>query len=417
MRVLIVGLNYAPEQIGVAVYTTGLAKMLAATGHEVHVIAGRPYYPGWQIMPGHSAWTYSRGDEHGVDVTRVPHYIPRLPTGMRRVLHHASFATSALLPAVIRALTWRPHLLLTIAPALIAAPVGLLAARLSGAHGWLHLQDFEIETAVATGLIGEKPARLARVIERWLVQHFDTVSTISPPMCRRLISMGLPPGRVVEFRNWADVDVVYPLRQASPLREHWNVHTPHIALYSGSIAKKQGLEVIVEAARRLSHRKDLTFVIVGEGPYAATLQQRAAGLDNVRFYPLQPKERLNQLLNLGSIHLLPQIAGAADLVLPSKLNNMLASGRPVIAMTAPGSGLAMEVAGAGLVVAPGDSVALANAVENLISNPLLHQQLSRAARQRAEERWSRQAVLGDIEQKFARCAAPEPVVEQRAPAA
>jgi len=406
MKVLLLGINYAPERVGVAVYTTGLAEALAASGHEVQVIAGRPYYPGWRIMPEHHAWTFDRREENGVDVTRVPHYIPGNPTGVRRILHHFSFGATSLLPALWRAIAWRPDLVVTIAPALVAAPVGRLAGFVSGAHSWLHLQDFEVEAALATGLLkSSAAARLARWYESTVLRSFDTVSSISPHMCQRLVEKGLDESFVVEFRNWADIDAVVPIQHPSRYREEWGITTPHVALYSGNIANKQGLETIVDVAARLQARTDLTFVICGEGPSAEDLKRRSEGLGNIRFYGLQPRERLGELLNLATVHILPQIAEAADLGLPSKLTNMLASGRPVVAMARPGTGLAREVDGAGLLVPPGEAPALAEAIERLMDEPALHASLSRAARRRAEERWSSRAILGMIEKQFTQAAA------------
>ena len=184
-----------------------------------------------------------------------------------------------------------------------------------------------------------------------------------------------------------------------------------MALYSGNIANKQGLETIIEVARQLDARPDLTFVICGEGPNSRELQRRAEGMRNIRFFDLQPRARLGELLNLATIHVLPQIAEAADLVLPSKLTNMLASGRPVVAMARRGTGLAREVEGAGLLVPPGDAEALVEAIERLMDSPELHKELSLAARRRAEERWSSKAILGNIEEHFTRVVG-QPVTEE-----
>jgi colanic acid biosynthesis glycosyl transferase WcaI len=269
----------------------------------------------------------------------------------------------------------------------------------------LHLQDFEVEAALATGLMKSgTAARMARWFEDRVLKSFHTVSSISPHMCLRLVEKGLDATRVVEFRNWADIDAVVPMPHPSRYREEWGITTPHVALYSGNIANKQGLETIVEVARRLASRPDLTFVICGEGPNASELRRRSEGLGNVRFFGLQPRERLGDLLNLATIHILPQIAEAADLVLPSKLTNMLASGRPVVAMARAGTGLAREVEGAGLLVQPGDAIELAGAIERLMDDPALHATLSGAARRRAVDRWSSKAILGNIERHFTQAA-------------
>jgi colanic acid biosynthesis glycosyl transferase WcaI len=396
MRILIVGLNYAPEKVGIAVYTTGMAEALVACGHEVRVIAGQPYYPAWKIMDGHNAFSWSNRTENGVRVTRVPHYIPAHPTGLKRLIHHATFAMSALVPSLWSAISFRPELVLTVAPSLIGAPVARLAAWVAGAQSWLHIQDFEVEAAFATGLMdGEgRGAKLARGFEAAVMKSFDRVSAISPEMCKKLVQKGVDRAKVTEFRNWADIAAIRPMAGPSPYRERWKISTPNVALYSGNIANKQGIDLVIDAARLLRERKDLTFVVCGEGPNRARLESLAEGLGNVQFHGLQPKEKLDELMGLATIHLLPQLAGAADLVLPSKLTNMLASGRPVVATAAAGTGLAREVEGCGLVVEPGDPEAFAGAIAQLLDDRDSWLHAAGAARQRAEERWAKDVVLG-----------------------
>jgi colanic acid biosynthesis glycosyl transferase WcaI len=402
MKILILGLNYAPEKVGIAVYTTGLANALAAAGHEVTIIAGQPYYPAWKLMDGHRL-TWDSRTENGVTVIRCPHYIPANPTGIGRILHHISFALSTLFPALGHSLRGRPDLVFAVAPSIIGAPVARLAALVGGARSWLHVQDFEMDAAFATGLMNDAGigARLAAWYERFVLKSFDRVSTISQQMCARLAQKQVNPARIVEFRNWGEMDRITPLATPSPFRQHWNITTPHVALYSGNIANKQGIGIVVEAAQLLRDRRDLTFVICGEGPNRAKLQEAAHGLDNIQFHDLQPKEAMNDMLSLASVHLLPQMAGAADLVLPSKLINMLASGRPVVATAAAGTGLAHEVEGCGIVTEPGDAKAFADAIARLLDDPALAASTSAAARHRAEERWSEERILGGVMRDFA----------------
>src|SRR5205823_5637381 len=96
-------------------------------------------------------------------------------------------------------------------------------------------------------------------------------------------------------------------------------------------------------------RKELVFVICGHGAMYQQLRDRAAGLENIRWLPLQPLERLNDLLNLAEIHLLPQREEAADLVMPSKLTGMLASGRAILTTAHPGTAVAEVVQSSGVV--------------------------------------------------------------------
>lgn len=397
MKFLILGINYAPEMIGIAVYTTGLAERLAEEGHEVQVVTALPYYPAWKVSEGWSKYKYkTETPKPNLRVTHCPLYVPAVPTGIKRLVHHATFALTAL-PIMLRhAFAQKPDVVFVAAPSLISAPVGTLAARLSGAASWLHVQDFEVEAAFATGLIKEKSrmGRLAKRFERAVMRRFDRVSSISRPMLQKLLEKGIRPSQIFELRNWGDLSAITPVDDRAPLRARFGIDTPHVALYSGNLANKQGLEIIPQVAERLKHRTDLTFAICGDGPMKDRLQADAADLPNVRFYPLQPKEKLSDLLGMADVHLLPQIAGAAELVLPSKLTNMLASGRPVVATALSGTALADEVEGCGLTVDPGDSDGMANAISVLLEDDTARATFGTAARTRAVDRWDGDRILG-----------------------
>jgi colanic acid biosynthesis glycosyl transferase WcaI len=107
------------------------------------------------------------------------------------------------------------------------------------------------------------------------------------------------------------------------------------------------------------------------------------------------------------VHLLPQLPDAADLVLPSKLANMLGSGRPVIATAAPRTGLYEEVAGCGIATAPGDASALAQALAALADDAPRRAALGEAAAARAQERWRQPALLARFVAAAEALAAPD----------
>lgn len=414
LHVLAIGMNYAPEPVGVAVYSTGLAEGLAARGHRVTWIAATPYYPSWRPDPSRPRG-WSRRQEGGVRVLRCPHPIPARPTAAARVRQQAIWTAAAAAPAFARAVADPPDVVIAVAPGLIGAPLALAVARLCGAPAWLHLQDFEAEAAALVSGPG-RAARLALGFERRVLGAFDAVSTITPAMRARLLAKGVAPERTAELRNWAELDAIRPARGPSPFRVAWGLEGRRVALYSGNLGAKQGLETLVGAAARLRAEpdlEDLDLVICGDGAARPALERAAAALGpggpRVLFRPLQPFERLDALLALADIHLLPQRAAAADLVMPSKLANMLASGRPVVAGATPDTQLATEVAGCGLLTPPEDPGAFAAAIAALARAPRMRETLGRAARARAEARWSRRAVLDAAEAGFAALAAGRPL--------
>jgi colanic acid biosynthesis glycosyl transferase WcaI len=161
--------------------------------------------------------------------------------------------------------------------------------------------------------------------------------------------------------------------------------------------KKQGLDLLVAAIQLLEPVPNLVWLLAGEGPAKAALAAATAGMSQVRLLTLQPTARLNDWLNLADIHLLPQKAGAADLVLPSKLLGILASGRPVVASSPAASELGQLAEQAGLRVEPEDAAGFAAALRRLIHNRELRQQLGHRARELVERRYGREAVLEQLE--------------------
>ncbi|WP_342617496.1 glycosyltransferase WbuB [Rhodoferax sp. GW822-FHT02A01] len=394
MKILIYSANFAPESVGIGKYSGEMAAWLAEQGHQVRVVAAPPYYPDWRLAAGYAWPPYRRERWRGVDVWRAPLWVPHSPGGLKRVVHLVTFAASSL-PVMLYQLVWRPDAVMTVAPALVCAPTGWLVARLCGAKAWLHIQDFEVDVAFQMGLLkGRTLQNVVLGLERWLLQRFDLVSSISNSMVQQLRHKGVAAHKAVHFPNWVDLSHVRPLAAPSSYRAELGiaVHTK-VALFSGTLGAKQGLMVIPEAARHLAHRSDILFVVCGDGALKPQLEAAAQQLPNLKLLPLQPFERLGDLLGLADMHLLPQSAEAEDLVLPSKLSGMLASGRPVIATCRQGTEIASVVSLCGKVVPPGDSLALAEAIAQLVDDDHHSKALGHRARGYAEEHLATDSVL------------------------
>lgn len=415
MRILIQGINFYPEPVGTGKYTGEMAAWLVARGHDVRVVTAPPHYPQWRVPPEYSARNYSRerlspatvlggaippavASLGELDVFRCPIWVPRAPGGVRRLLHLASFALSSW-PAMLRHISWRPGVVLLIEPTFACSPVSLFVAWWTGAKSWLHVQDLEVDAAFELGDFSSYRARKwAFTLERILLRRFDRVSAISGKMVERLLQKGLDTSRRLLFPNWVDTTVIRPLSCPSPFRRELGIaNDTVVALYAGSMGKKQGLDLLVDAARQLFHCTNLRFFFCGEGTYRPILMEKARDLTNITLLPVQPSERLNDLLNLADIHLLPQRAGAADLVMPSKLTGMMASGRPVVATAGPGTQLAQAVRGKGLVTPPGDRDAFASALLQLAVDRDLRLELGREARKCAVADLNRDHILAQFE--------------------
>ena len=233
------------------------------------------------------------------------------------------------------------------------------------------------------------------------MRAFDRVSTISARMQARLVAKGLPPERTRLFPNWVDINDDLPASrmEAESARKELGLPTDKVVvLYAGNMGVKQGLEILVEAAWGLRKNSAIHFVLCGEGSARAYLERAARELRNVQFLPLQPPEKLNTLLNAADIHILPQRADAADLVMPSKLLGMLASGKVMLsrwrARTRKSGKWWSQV---GVLVPPGDQPALCEAILELGIASQERTRLGMKGRAFVCKHWSTERVLGTFE--------------------
>jgi colanic acid biosynthesis glycosyl transferase WcaI len=401
MKVLILGLNFAPELTGVGRYTADFAAWLSARGHEVRVITAPPYYPEWRVAAGYASWAWRRDHAGAAWVLRCPIWLAGAATLPARVMHLFSFGLSSLLPCLWQAIRFRPDLVWVVAPTALAAPAALLAAKLCGARACLHVQDLEVEAACRLGMVRTPWLRCRlRGAYGWLVRRFDLVSTICIRMRGRLRHFGVAESRLCLFPNWVDTDAIRPLTAPSILRRQLGVAEHQVvALYAGSMGEKQGLEVLAEVADRLRTHSHIHLVLCGAGAARPRLERRLAGCANVTLLPLQPESWLNALLNVADVHLLPQRAEAEAFALPSKLAGILASGRPLVAQ-AEGGELAAATRHCGIVTPPGDAAAMAAAIVELAADPARRRRLGEVARQLAVEHLDRETIIARYEQRL-----------------
>jgi colanic acid biosynthesis glycosyl transferase WcaI len=405
-RVLFIGGNFSPEQVGIGKYNGEMIEWLATHNYQCTVITTSPYYPQWQAQKGYS-YKWFKKEEYlvkgkSIQVYRCPQYIPMQPNGKRRLIQDFSFSLSSML-AVLHCIGKRKFdYVITVAPPFHIGFHALLYKKLRGAKFFYHVQDLQIEAAQDLDIL--KSRRLLHFLfcsEKQILKNADVVSTISKGMAEK---MKLKAGReVVLFPNWADIEFFQPLTNKGALKSKLGfLTTDKIVLYSGAVGEKQGLEMVLNSAEKLSGKTEIKFLICGSGPYHRKLEEMASArnLKNVFFLPLQPKETFNEFLNTADLHLVLQKKNASDLVMPSKLTNILAVGGVALVTAAIGSSLYELISSNNLavLVEPEDQ----DALDAAIFNSLYHStsDISLNARQYAEENLSIDKVIGRYVQHF-----------------
>jgi colanic acid biosynthesis glycosyl transferase WcaI len=363
-RVLIYAMNYAPELTGCGRYTGEMGEDLARRGATVTVVTTPPHYPGWRVQPGH-ANRYANQDRAGARIIRCPAYLRDRMGGIHRMIAPIVFALTSMPVVLWQLIAKRQDMLICVEPTLFGAPAAIVAARLRGTPALLHVQDLELDAAFEVGHL-RPPSwlkRLAYTFERMVMRSFDVVITISEAMRTRLIAKGLDPARVMLIRNWVDLDHIRPLDDPSHYRTAIDIPADRfVVLYSGNLGPKQGLDTLGRAATLLVDDPAILFVIAGDGPERDRLLRDYGYLPNLVFRPLQPEAQLGAFLNMADVHVIPQLAGATDFALPSKLAGILASGRPLIAMASPTQEIAHFVGDSAIVIPAEDDLRLVEAI-------------------------------------------------------
>lgn len=404
MRILIYTYNYFPEPIGIAPLVTELAEGLVKRGHQVRVVTGMPNYPQRRIYEGYRGKLYLTELTNGVAVQRSYVWVRPKPSLLDRLLLEASFVVTSFIHALRGK---RPDVIFITAPPL---PVSVPSALL----GWIHrtpivlnLQDILPEAAVNVGLLkNPKLIRIFELLEQFAYRSATKISVIAEDFVEHLRSKDVPARKIVQIPNWVDVNFIHPLpKENNAFRAEHQLTDKFVALYSGNIALTQGLETVIEAASRLHHIPNLAIVIVGEEQALQRLQQfcDGCGAHNVTLLPLQPREKLPEMLAAADVGLVVQKHNVISFNMPSKIQVLLASGCAVVA-SVPANGTAakaIEHSGGGLVVPPEDPDALAAAILELYYQPEKIKMLGEKSRQYALAHYTLEHALDQYEELFA----------------
>lgn len=362
VSVVIFAQNYAPEPSGNAPYVTSLAEGLQASGEfEVTVVTAHPYYPDWQIRAGYGQWKREE-TLRGVHLRRKLHYVPRRPTALRRLVSELSFGARSALSS------WgRPDVVVLVSPSMFASAVTMLRLKLLNPRTpvltWV--QDLYSLGVRETGG-GARIAKVVTAFESWLFRRSSTVTVIHERFRDTVTSLlGVDAERIDVIRNWTHISPVDGShRIAARSKLGWGTDET-IALHTGNMGVKQGLENVVRAAALAEQRGDrVRFVFIGGGNQRDRLVAMAEHLTQIDFIDSLPDDEYALALVAADVLLVNELPGVSGMAVPSKLTSYFAAGRPVVAATDAGGVTEEEVeaSGAGVCVPAGDEQALLDAI-------------------------------------------------------
>jgi colanic acid biosynthesis glycosyl transferase WcaI len=399
MHILIIAQYFKPESVGASIWIHQLAVDLVNMGHRVTVLTGFPNYPKRIVFDGYRGKIFMREQIDGVDVFRTYIYASPNEALWSRALNFGSFCASAALGGLA---VPKPDVIYCIMPPL---PLGLSAEFLGlfkRAPIVLNVQDIYPDIAIALGFLRNRLViRFFQAMERFIYRWAAAIIVISDGFRENLVSKGVAPSKIYVVPNWADPDFIRPGPKDNSFRQQLGVGDRFTLIYSGNLSHNSNLEPLIGAAELLRDQP-FAFVIVGEGVRKAQLERivREKKLNNVLFIPFQPLELYPQVLAAADMNVVTLSTQAAMASVPSKVFKIMASGRPVLAITVQGNEVHRLVSEAkcGLCVPPDDPVALAEILRYAAAHQDELEQMGKNGRRYLEERFSRQKCVSQIEE-------------------
>ncbi len=373
MRVVVWGINYAPEFTGIAPHNVALCEFLHARGHDAQMVTTFAYYPTWRKRPEDEGRLYRTDVINGVPVHRCWHFVPARVSALKRILHEASF----LFTSTLRVLSLpRADVYVLVSPPLLLGTAGWFVGKIKRAPFVFHVQDMQPDAAVGLGMLREGWfIKTLYALEAFAYRSAAKVSGITRGMLVKFRRKGVPEEKLVYFPNAIALkDEANKTEQGAFRRRHDLPNEKFVAVYAGNLGVKQGLDVLIEAAQLLRDDR-IHILICGDGAQREVLREqiRTRGLPNVTMLPLQQGADYTALLEDADVCLITQQSGSGNSFFPSKLLGLLAQSKPVITVADPESELAAAtVEGSfGFNIPPGRPQELATALETLAHDPAL----------------------------------------------
>lgn len=400
-KITIISGYYYPEDTAVGLYNTQMVEHLESKGYAVTVITGFPNYPQWKIWDSYKNRPkfYSENIDK-TQIFRYKQYVPSKPTFFKRILLILDFTFGGFINLFK---VKECDIVISVVPYTSSVLLGWILKKKTKAKLWNHIQDFEFDAALQTG-ISTNPGELKKTmfkvlfgIESFLFNRADINSTISFSMMDKLKTKTKKES--FYFPNWIDIskmkvndDVCHPYLDSTSFK----------ILYSGNIGDKQDWEFFIEFSNALSNL-DINLVVVGDGAKREWLCNEIQNLENVKYYPPVKYEELPNLLCSADLHVLFQKNNVVDSVMPSKLLGMMGSSKPSLITGNITSEVreVIENSKGGFYITDRNLDYCVEKVLKLIEEPKSVKNIGLNARKYVIKKYSAENVLGEFENAIA----------------
>jgi colanic acid biosynthesis glycosyl transferase WcaI len=395
MKILVVSLYYDPDKCqSNGPIIRALCEDWAGAGHEVTVLTSFPHYNCDAVWPEYRGRLFQRDRVGQVRVIRSYIYVPRQRSGFGRILNYLSFNISSTLAGLF---SGKQNVVFAMSPPLTIGLTAFVLGLIKRIPYCYNLQDIWPEVAVKLGMLrGEWLIRFFEWMEKFIYRHSRKIFAISDEFKINLESKGVPSEKIEVIPNFVDTEFIKPMEKANPFSLAHDLADKFVVLYAGNVGLSQGLEVILDAAEKLQDRREILFLIIGQGTCRDDLMAEAARreLTNVKLLPFQPESEVPEIYGACDVALIPLRHGITENSVPCKTYSIMAAGKPYIAGVDEGSTVSKltDGVGCGVYIAPEDGDALADAVLKLHANADARRVMGGNGRNYVELHFAREAI-------------------------
>jgi colanic acid biosynthesis glycosyl transferase WcaI len=372
MNILYVSQYFPPEMGAPAARVSELARHWSEAGHRVTVLTGFPNHPTGVVAPEYRKKfrrLVHRERWNGTGVVRT--WLWPLPNrkAHERILNYSSFWLSSSLTA---SLLPKPDVVIATSPQLLVGLTGWWLSRARRVPFVMEIRDLWPESITASG-VGAQGSMFARTLSGlsgFLYRTCDRVVVVTPAFKKDIVEKyRIRPEKISIVENGVETDLFCPDGNGEAEKRELGLHDRFVVSYVGTLGLAHGLSTMLDAAAALKNEHgDIVFLLVGEGADKEHLvrSSRAKGLENVRFMPMQPRDKVPGIIRASDVCLVMlRNAPVFKTVIPTKMLEFMSCGRPVILGVDGQARKVLEQAGGGIFVQPDDPEALSRSIVDI----------------------------------------------------
>jgi glycosyltransferase involved in cell wall biosynthesis len=338
-------------------------------GVRVTVVTNHPNHPKGILYPGYQNRWVTREEVEGVHLIRVKTYLAPNQGFVRRSLNYLFFMIASVIATL-----WveSPDVVVATSPQFFCAVAGYMASRIKGVPFVFELRDIWPESIVTVGAMKSSlPIRLLEKVELFLYRKATKVVALTDAFKENLVKRGIPSDKIEVIKNGVDLSFFSPNSRPSPLVQELGSDGKFVVSYIGTIGMAHAVDKIVDTAERLRDRKEILFLVVGEGAKKGQIVEQVSqkGLTNIRVLPGVSKEKVRDYYAVTDLNLITlRNTPLFRTVIPSKIFEIMAMERPILCAVDGETRQLVEQAGAGIFVESENVDQMVEVIEKLFLN-------------------------------------------------